>query len=329
MRARRAASRSAGFARIGPTAPRGSAALVLQNGSEVLPRLPRGAASGRFRGMRSAPQSLLLRVPCPACGRPSRELSSCPWCGERASAAPRTRGDIARLVVGLALVAVAAGTAAATGTAVNTVAPAVPAGMAAAGLLCGLFLVRPPPSRFARQLPQRGSQTRDSSAHSAGPLLEGAPGDAGWGSLSSAAIVSLLSLALRACAVPYPIPIVQRFAWTFPALAAAFFALRVPAEAPNAPAFGASSRERALRRHAPDLVAALSLSPFAALFAASGPSLLSLVALALVLGVWLARLSRPAVPLLLSALGFTLLLPDPAFFALGLVLAALQARHVS
>jgi len=251
--------------------------------------------------MRSAPQSLLLRVPCPACWRPSRELSPCPWCGERAPVAPRTRGDIVRLVAGTALVAVAAGTAAATGTAVDPVAPAVPAGMVAAGLLCGLFLVRPPQS----------------------------PGEAGWGSLSSAAIVSLLALALRACAVPYPIPIVQRFAWAFPALAAAFFALRVPAEAPNAPAFGASSRERALRRHAPDLVAALSLTPFAALFAACGPSLLSLVALALVLGVWLARLAHPAVPLLLSALVFTLLLPDPAFFALGLVLAALQARHVS
>ena len=279
--------------------------------------------------MRSAPQSLLLRVPCPACGRPSRELSPCPWCGERAPVAPRTRGDIVRLVAGLALLAVAAGTAAATGTAVDPVATAVPAGMAASGLLCGLFLIRPPPSRFARQLPQWGSQTRDTSARSAGPHSEGAPGEAGWGSLSSAAIVSLLALALRACAVPYPVPIVRRFAWTFPALAAACFALRVPAEAPNAPAFGASSRERALRRHAPDLVAALSLAPFVALFAASGPSLPSLVALALVLGVWLARLSRPAVPLLLSALGFTLLLPDPAFFALGLVPVALHVRHAA
>ena len=167
------------------------------------------------------------------------------------------------------------------------------------------------------------------AARSAGPLSEGAPGEAGWGSLAAALLSSLLALALRACAVPYPIPIVQRFAWAFPALAAAFFALRVPAEAPNAPAFGASSRERALRRHAPDLVAALSLTPFAALFAVCGPSLLSHVALALVLGVWLARLSRPAVPLLLSALGFTLLLPDPAFFALGLVPVALHARHAA
>ena len=73
----------------------------------------------------------------------------------------------------------------------------------------------------------------------------------------------------------------------------------------------------------------MGLFPFAALFAVCGPFLLSLVALALVLGVWLARLSRPAVPLLLSALGFTLLLPDPAFFALGLVPVALHVRHVA
>ena len=291
--------------------------------------------------MRSAPQSLLLRVPCPACGRPSRELSPCPWCGERAPVAPRTRGDIVRLVAGLALLAVAAGTAAVTGTAANPVAPAVPAGMAATGLLCGLFLVRhpqsrfarqlpqrgsqePPQSRFARQLPQRGSQTRDSSARSAGPLLEGAPGEAGWGSLSSAAIVSLLALALRACAVPYPIPIIQRFAWTFPALAAGCFALRVPAEAPNAPASGDSARVRALRRHAPDLAAALSLAPFAAIFAACGAALPSLVGLVLVLGVWLPRLSSPVLPTLLVAAWLALLLPDPAFLSLGFLAAALR-----
>lgn len=290
--------------------------------------------------MDDAPQSLLLPVRCPACGRPSRELSSCPWCGEYASAASRTRADIARLVAGLSLLALAAWIDAATGGRHGPAPSAVPAGATAAGLLCGLFLVRTPaslfarrgsqespPSRFALQLPRRGSQTRDSSARSAGPLLEGAPGEAGWGSLSSAVIVSLLAFALRACAVPYPIPIVQRFAWVFPALAVACFALRVPAEAPNAPASGAPARIRALRRHAPDLVAALSLLPFVALFAVCGSSLLSLVALALVLGVWFARLARPAVPFLLSALGFCLLLPDPAFFALGLVPAALQAHH--
>ena len=276
--------------------------------------------------MGDAPQTLLVPVRCPACGRPSRELSPCPWCGERAPLASRTRRDLARLAAGLGLLVAAAGTAAAAGSAHPSVMSPVPSGLAAtaAGLLCGILLGRPLQARFARQLPQLGGLTRDSSARRVGPLLEGAPGEAGWGSLSSAAIVSLLALALRACAVPYPIPIIQRFAWTFPALAAGCFALRVPAEAPNAPASGDPARVRALRRHAPDLAAALSLAPFAAIFAACGASLPSLVGLALVLGVWLPRLSSPVLPTLLVAAWLALLLPDPAFLSLGLLAAALR-----
>ena len=257
--------------------------------------------------MDSAPQSLLRPVPCPACGRPGRELSPCPWCGERAPVSPRTRGDFARLAAGFALLAAAAGSAAAAATDVHPVVPAVPAGIAAsaAGRLSGFFLVRA------------------ASPLRAGPLLARAFGEAGWGSLAAALFASFLALAFRAFAVPHPIPSAARFAWLLPAVAATCFALRVPAEAPDAPASGASPRERARRRHAPDLLAAITLAPFAALFAARGPSLLSLPGLALVLGVWFSRLARPAAPLFLSAVCFVPLLPDPAFFAFGILAAGL------
>ena len=185
-------------------------------------------------------------------------------------------------------------------------------GSLAAGLLSGFFLAVPKP-------PSGREESRKS-----GPLFEGAPGKAGWGSLSAALLSALLALGFRFFAVPYPLPAATRFAWLFPALAAACFALRVPAEAPDAPASGASPIVRTLRRHAPDFAAALSLAAFAAVFAVRGPSLLSLAGLAFVLGVWFARLARPAAPLFLSAACFSLLLPDPAFLAYGLLAGAVR-----
>ena len=140
---------------------------------------------------------------------------------------------------------------------------------------------------------------------------------------TAALLAALFALGFRFFAVPYPIPAAVRLAWLFPALAAAAFALRAPAEAPNAPASGASPRGRAWRRHAPDFAAALSLVPFAAAFAADAPSGLSLVGLSLVLGAWLSRLASPTVPLLLSAVFLSLLLPDPAFLAFGLLAGGL------
>lgn len=250
--------------------------------------------------MGSAPQSLLFPVRCPACGRPVREFSPCPWCGERAPASPRARGDLVRLVSGWALLATAAGTVAAAATNGNPVEPAVPAGIASssAGLFSGFFLAisKPPSGRT--------------------------PGESARKNLAAALIASFFALAFRACAVPHPISSIERFSWFFPALAAACFALRVPAENPNAPASGSTPRERALRRFAPDLAAALSLAPFAAVFAFAGPSLPALVGLALVLGVWFGRLSRPAAPTVLSSAAFSLLLPDPAFLAFGFLAAA-------
>jgi hypothetical protein len=44
--------------------------------------------------------------------------------------------------------------------------------------------------------------------------------------------------------------------------------------------------------------------------------------LALVLGTFVRRLSRPGVPLVLAAAVFALLLPDPAAFVFGILIAA-------
>jgi hypothetical protein len=235
--------------------------------------------------MGPAPQSLLLPVRCPVCGRPGRELLPCPWCGERAPAAPRTRGDLVRLVAGLALLA--AGTATKANLAGTTAATL-------AGLLSGFLLAPSGPARGAS------------------PAIP-----------CAALAASILALALRAFGVPFPLPAVSRLSWLLPALAAGLLALRVPAEAPNAPASGAP-RRRAWRRHAPELAAALSLAPFAAAFAARETTLPGLVGLAAVLGAWISRLSSPAVPLLLSSGAFALLLPEPAALAFGLLAAALR-----
>lgn len=253
--------------------------------------------------MGEAPQSLLLSVLCPACGRPSRELSPCPWCGERSPLAPRTRGDLARLAAGFVILLSSAisekGALWSSGGPLSEGAFGEAGwGSLAVGLLSGFFLALAKPSS------------------------EAVPGEAGRRSLAAALLTSLLAVALRAFAAPYPLPFAVRHAWILPALAAAAFALRVSAEAPNAPASGDLARIRAIRRHAPDLAAALSLAPFAAVFAACGPSLLSLAGLALVLGVWLSRLSRPVLPTMLVAAGFSLLLPDPAFLAFGFLAAA-------
>ncbi len=252
------------------------------------------------------PQPLLLPLPCPACRRPGRELSPCPWCGERVPIAPGTRGDLARLAAGLALLA--AGTLGTPGT----------LGAALAGLLSGFFLVcvSPPSGRGVAR-----------SAGGSNPCgADPAPARETGGAIRASAVAlfaALLALALRAFGAPYPLLPAVRLAWLFPALAAVAFALRVPAEAPNAPASGASPLGRAWRRHAPDVVAALSLVPFAAAFAAGAMSGIALVGLSLVLGVWLSRLASPTVPLLLSAVFLSLLLPDPAFLAFGLLAGGL------
>ena len=251
------------------------------------------------------PQPLLLPLPCPACRRPGRELSPCPWCGERVPIAPGTRGDLARLAAGLALLA--AGTLGTPGT----------LGAALAGLLSGFFLVcvSPPSGRGVAR-----------SAGGSNPCgADPAPARETGGAIRASAVAlfaALLALALRAFGAPYPLLPAVRLAWLFPALAAAAFALRVPAEAPNAPASGSSPPGRAWRRHAPDLVAALSLVPFAAAFVAGAPIGLSLVGLSLVLGVWISRLASTTVPLL-SAAFLALLLPDPAFLVFGLLAGGL------
>ena len=262
--------------------------------------------------MGAAPQSLLFPVRCPACGRPGRELSPCPWCGERAPFAPHTRGDLARLAAGFALLVAGAivgeGSLRSLGGPLLEGAPGEAGwGSLAAGLLSGFFLVcSPPPSERGAAPEGRGEVLRAATA---------------------ALFASLFALGFRIFAVPYPLPAAASLAWLFPALAAACFALRVSAEAPDAPASGDPASVRALRRHAPDLVAALSLAPFAAVFAARGPSLPSLAGLAPVLGVWFARLARPAAPLLLSAACYSLLLPDPAPLAFGLLAGAAVRRR--
>lgn len=194
-----------------------------------------------------------------------------------------------RVAAGLALLALAVSTKLAAGPVAGMVA----------GLLSGLFLAH---------------SARGNAPEKTGGFLRVA---------AAALVAALLAFSLRAFGAPFPLPGAARLAWFFPALAAAAFALRVPAEAPNAPASGASARARAWRRHAPDLAAAALLLPFAAVFA-TGVPLLSLPAFALVLGVLLSRLARPAAPLLLSALLLSLLLPDPASFAFGLLSGGLS-----
>ena len=127
---------------------------------------------------------------------------------------------------------------------------------------------------------------------------------------------ALVGFALQAAGTPFPAPFAPVLARLFPAVAAAMFLLRVPAEAPNAPASG-SPRVRTLRRFAPDLIAAALLLPFAVL------SVFSPLGLALVLGTFVRRLSQPGVPLVLVAAVFALLLSDPAAFAFGILAAAL------
>lgn len=132
----------------------------------------------------------------------------------------------------------------------------------------------------------------------------------------TALAASTAGLSLRAAGVPFPTPFATPLARLLPAVAATLFALRVPAEVPNAPASG-SPRVRTLRRFAPDWIAAVLLLPFAVL-----PTF-SPLGLSLVLGALLHRLSRPGVPLVLAAVAFALLLPDPAAFAFGILAAAL------
>jgi hypothetical protein len=191
---------------------------------------------------------------------------------------------------------------------------------ALAGFLSGFFLVcdSPPSERGVAR--SAGGSTPSSADPAAVPTQ--ALGVELRAS-TAALLAALLAFALRAVGAPDPLHPVVRLAWLFPALVAAAFALRVPAEAPNASASGFSPPGRAWRRHAPDLVAALSLVPFAAAFAAGAPTGLSLVGLSLVLGVWISRLASPTVPLLLSAAFLALLLPDPAFLAFGLLAGGL------
>ena len=224
--------------------------------------------------------------------------------------APGTRGDLARLAAGLALLAAGAALRALgiTGT-LGTLEPVLGA---LVGFLSGFVLSggRPSPAAAARE------DTRPPGYAFSETALEA-------GTAGASLFAALLALALRAFGAPYPLLPAVRLAWLFPALAAVAFALRIPAEAPNAPASGASPLGRAWRRHAPDIVAALSLVPFAAAFAAGAMSGLALVGLSLVLGVWLSRLAPPTVPLLLSAVFLSLLLPDPAFLAFGLLAGGL------
>jgi hypothetical protein len=134
----------------------------------------------------------------------------------------------------------------------------------------------------------------------------------------AALAAALAGLALRASGTAFPTPFAPLLSRILPAAAAALFALRVPAEAPNAPASG-TVRARFLRRHWPDLLAAALLLPFAVLPAC--PPL----GLALVIGALVRRLSRPGIPLLLAAAAFAILLPDPTAFAFGILAAALPA----
>lgn len=167
------------------------------------------------------------------------------------------------------------------------------------GLLAGFLLVRPP-------------RERPGEAGVGGPGRETFPSVAAFAALGAA----LAGFALRAAGTPFPAPFASVLARLLPAAAAALFALRVPAEAPNAPASG-SPRVRALRRLAPDWIAAALLLPFAVL-----PTF-SPIGLALVLGTCVRRLSRPGVPLVLAAAAFAPLLPDPAAFAFGILAGAL------
>lgn len=195
---------------------------------------------------------------------------------------PRTREDILRVVAGLVLALVAAGVGA---DGFGWMRPG--AVRVLQGLLAGFFLAR-------------GTRDRIPSPNAAFAALGAA----------------LVGFGLRVAGTPFPIPSAPILARLLPGVAAALFALRVPAEAPNAPASG-SPRVRALRRFAPDWIAAALLLPFAILPAFSP------LGLSLVLGALLHRLSRPGVPLVLAAAAFAPLLPDPAAFAFGILAGAL------
>ena len=246
------------------------------------PRRPlrRGNGVWYIAAVDNAPQSLLRPAACPACGRPARELSPCPWCGEAVPADPRTRVDLLRAVAGVAVLALAL-------AGVGTGAPGF-FGCFLAGLFLALGPIPIPRSRGTAAVP------------------------------FAALAAALAGLALRASGTPFPAPFAPPLARILPAAAAALFALRVPAEAPNAPASG-TVRARLLRRHGPDLLAAALLLAFAV------PPAYPPLGLALVLGALVHRLSRPGPPLLLAATAFALLLPAPAAFAFGILAAALPA----
>jgi hypothetical protein len=220
-------------------------------------------------------------------------MSPCPWCGESVPVDPRTPGDVLRAGAGLVVLVLAAAGVGADGIARggSVFRPVLQ------GLFAGFFLALGPISVGRR--PTRATK-------------RGTPAIASGAALAAA----LAGLSLRAAGVPFPTPFATPLARLLPAVAAALFALRVPAEAPNAPASG-SPRVRALRRFAPDWIAAALLLPFAVL-----PTF-SPLGLSLVLGALLHRLSRPGVPLVLAAVAFALLLPEPVTFAFGILAAAL------
>ena len=268
--------------------------------------LRRGVGVWYIAGMVNAPQSLLRPTACSVCGRPARELWPCPWCGESVPLDPRTRINILRVGMGLVILALGSIGIGADGLPwMSSVSFRV-----LQGLLVGFLLAWSPRERFPSG--ESGAGTTITSEMANVTIGCRVSSNAAFAALGAA----LVGFALQAAGTPFPAPFAPVLARLFPAVAAAMFLLRVPAEAPNAPASG-SPRVRALRRFVPDLIAAVLLLPFAVLPAFSP------LGLALVLGTFVRRLSRPGVPLGLVAAVFALLLSDPSAFAFGILAASL------